>query len=539
MSPSIQIQNLSYTPAELDKPLFKDITLQFGIDKIGLVGRNGVGKSSLLKLISSQVTPNTGKLTVQGNICFLAQNVSFAIDDSVAMLIGIQEKIDALQRITQGSIDEHDYAILGNDWLIENQANELLTRFGLAHLPLEQKVATLSGGERTRLHLVRVFISNADFILLDEPTNNLDLKSRQLLYEEINRFQGGVIIASHDRDLLRHMNKIVELTALGVSSYGGNFTTYSQQKAIEIKAAQQALDAEIGLLNKAKATIQNRIEKHQRNVAKGNRERKAQIKAKGRVDKIAMNSARGRSERSNRKIRMQADRKKQYVTNKLSQAKSKIEVINELTINMGATFVPDNKLLIDCCNVSYCYNGKQDIITNFNFKIIGPARIAICGDNGSGKTTLIKLIMGAIKPKQGIIDRKIEHIHYLDQHTSTLQKGLNVLDNFKQFNATLSDFECRSRLAQFLFRNKMTEKQANNLSGGEKLRALLACILMSAKPPQLLILDEPTNHLDLDSIAVIEKALQQYQGALLVISHDTDFLDAIGITQVIQTPLVA
>jgi len=531
---NIQLNNLSYALPGHDKPIFHQLTCQFGREKMGIVGRNGAGKSTLLNLIAGQLSPTTGRIVLHASVCQLSQALSMTEQTCVAEVLGIKEQMAALHRITQGSIDEHDYQLVGDDWDIESRGKLLLSRFGLSHLSLQQPVKSLSGGERTRLALVRVFMSNADFLLLDEPTNNLDQASRNLLYAEINRYQGGLIIASHDRALLRQMDRIIELTALGIKTYGGNYDHYRQQKQIDENAAAQALQSDIQTITKAKATIQNRLEKHQRNEAKGHRERNAQVKAKGCIDKIALNAAKGRSEKSNRKIRMQADKKMQDINARLSLSKSQVKTARHLDFTLNTQQTPSQKILIDCEQVTFAYQYQPNIIEDFSFQLVGPERVALIGNNGCGKSTLIKIIMGDIKLTHGKIIRHIDKIHYIDQHTSLLNHNISVLDNFKQHNNTLTDFECRSRLAQFLFRNKAAEKIVSQLSGGEKLRALLACVLMAETAPQLLILDEPTNHLDLDSITVIEAALQQYHGALIVISHDTDFLENIGIDRMIH-----
>lgn len=538
-TPSIQIQNLSYVPSDVSRALFYGLNLQFGQEKIGIVGRNGVGKSTLLKLITGELEVSAGSISSQGVISYLPQIASFQIAKTVAAAINIEEKLAALKRIQQGSSDESDYEILNDDWLVEDRAKSCLDTFDLSYLSLEQSIDDLSGGEQTRLSLTRIFMDEPDFLLLDEPTNHLDQHSRELFYNAIDNFSGGVIVASHDRALLNKMDKIVELTSLGAATYGGNFDDYVRLKAIEKDAAQHTLDAEIKILDKAKATIQKRFEKHQKNEAKGNRNKKNQILARGSYDKLEIKSAKGRSEKTNKRIRVQAERKTEDINRKLLEAKTEVEELKELKIRVNSEKIPTNKIVLDCQKISFFYGEDTEIIKDFNFSIVGSERIAIAGDNGTGKTTLIKLILGEIKPKSGLIKNKVDSIRYLDQHCALLKLEFSVLDNFKYFNPTLSDFECRSYLAQFLFRNIMVDKKTSELSGGERLRALLACILMSSEPEQLLILDEPTNHLDLESIEIFEEALKQFQGAMLVISHDPIFLKNIGIDKTITAPFAS
>lgn len=189
--------------------------------------------------------------------------------------------------------------------------------------------------------------------------------------------------------------------------------------------------------------------------------------------------------------------------------------------------------------MSFTYEStERPIFENFSLRIQGPERIALSGPNGSGKTTLVKLLLGELKPINGKISLGTDRISYLDQHASLLDPHLSVLENFRTFNPSINETTARLYLAQFLFRNIDALKIAKDLSGGEKIRALLACVLMAEHPPQLLILDEPTNHLDLSSIECIESALQKYQGAMIVISHDKDFLKNISVMRTIDFSLL-
>lgn len=530
----IQINHLSFAYPASDKLLFDGLSLNFGREKLAIVGNNGCGKSTLLQLINGELTPSNGSVNRQGHIAYLPQHPVISQQQTIASVLGIEDKLAALQRIEQGSIDEIDFQLVDEDWQCQQRAQSILASFALDYLSLQQTVASLSGGELTRLHLASVFVTQADMILLDEPSNHLDHQTRQLLLQAIESYTGGVIVVTHDRSLLRLMNKIVELNSLGAKTYSGNYDAYLQQRTLEKQAAEQRLAAEVQKVEKAKAIVQQRFEKHQRNEARGRKDRADSLKAKGRLDRIALNSAKGRSEKTNRRIRIQADRKLTDLDQSLQAARSQLEIRQTFSVKLPETAVPNNKVLVDCEQVSFSYDESQPLIDNVSLKIVGPQRLALRGRNGSGKTTLVKLIIGELQPTSGIIHQHVSNIRYLDQKGLLLENDLTVLENFQKLNPKLSDFESRQRLAWFLFRNKQAQRKVAELSGGERIRALLACVLLSQQPPQLLILDEPTNHLDLESIAVIEQALLDYQGALLVISHDDDFLKNIGISSEVR-----
>jgi len=534
-SKHILIHQLSFTLPN-NRPLLSELCFAFARQKIGLVGRNGVGKSTLLKLIAKELAATSGSIQVSGNIAYVPQNPSAILGAAtLAELMGFNEKLRALQRISAGSIDERDYAILHEDWDVAIRLQQQLAAFGLDTIPFDRVVRDLSGGEVTRLLLCKAFFSNADFLLLDEPTNHLDGDARQHLYHAITTWTKGLIVVSHDRTLLNHMQEIIELSALGMQSYGGNYDHYAEQKKIEVSAAKQLLQTRKELQLKAKKTTQLRRERHEQNEAKGNRAKKAEIQAKGSYDKLAFNAAKGRSEQTNRRIHLQADRKLEQVESQYETVKERIEVVDLIDVSLPETFVPNGKMIIDIDAIDFAYSSSSKaIFDNFSLKIHGPERIALVGANGSGKTTLVKLILGELQPTSGKISRGTDYIRYLDQNLSQLDPEISVLDNFLKLNPGASIQTAHQSLAQFLFKNIAAHKLVKDLSGGERLRALLACVLMAKQPPQLLILDEPTNHLDLQSIENIESALQHYEGAMIVISHDEEFLDRVRILKKVQ-----
>lgn len=526
--PCIRIDHLSYSiPSH--QLLFEDLSLALGPEKTGLVGRNGVGKSTLLKLILGTLVSDMGSIEVLGRVAYCPQQLEIKPEKTLADVFGVADKLQALQRIIQGSVDETDFLLVNDDWNLQERIQQQLTELGLSHLNLDRKFSTLSGGERTRIVLAKAFLAKPDFIVLDEPTNNLDAASREFLYAAIKQWQGGMLVVSHDRTLLNLMERIIELTSLGIKNYGGNYDYFVEQNAINRIASERELFDAKKELQKTKSSIQSRHESQEQKDSYGRRQFLA-----GKLDKITANSSKGRSEKTQNRHAKLNESLLKVAEEKLQAAKAKIEIAHEINIAMPSTFVPNGKMVLEIEDLVFGYEGDvKPIIKDFNLKVMGPEHIALLGNNGSGKTTLVKLMLGELKPVSGYISLGVRYVNYLDQHANLLDPNLSILDNFIKLNPAINTTDARFYLADFLFRGMAALKLVKDLSGGEQLRAVLACVLMSQHPPQLLILDEPTNHLDLDSITSIESALKHYQGALLVISHDHKFLDNIKISRTI------
>jgi ATPase subunit of ABC transporter with duplicated ATPase domains len=338
-----------------------------------------------------------------------------------------------------------------------------------------------------------------------------------------------MIIVSHDRSLLNQCDKIIEITSKGFDVYGGNYDFYQELKQIKRQAIKQEIQTRTEILIKSKQAIHTRMERHQQNESRGRKEKIKQIKGVGRYNKIELKSKKGRSENTNRRIRLQADRKLEVINTELSVAQAKLEMQEDLNINLEKTKVPTNKLVIKIENLCFSYDNHKNLINNFNLTMTGPDRVAITGPNGCGKSTIIQLIRGLLISNRGEITVGVANIAYLDQAASFLDPHLSIVENFLRKNPRAKPFEAYSALASFKFRNKDAEKQVSQLSGGERMRAGLAITLMASNAPQLILLDEPTNHLDLMTIEAIEEALTLYQGAILAVSHDDRFLENIGI----------
>lgn len=336
--PQILIQQLNYLISD-NKSIIKDLTLSFGQQKIAIVGRNGIGKSTLLKLVTGELQPASGQIDLSGMIAYCPQNFSLYMNQTVADVLGVTEKLAALNRIHQGDVDLKDFEIVGDGWNMNSQVAEQLKLFGLAEIHLNRLLNSLSGGEMTRLWLAKVFFEKADFIMLDEPTNNLDLKSKQLLYEAIRRWNKGLIVVSHDRYLLGLMDQIIELTSIGVKTYGGNYDHYLEQKSLEQAAITRQLNDAKKERNKTKEAVQKIREKHEQREAKGSKARKS-----GGQAKMILDSMKERSGKTSGKLSTKEDRLLKNSERELQEAKEKIEISNQIKIELPKTYVPSHKM---------------------------------------------------------------------------------------------------------------------------------------------------------------------------------------------------
>jgi ATPase subunit of ABC transporter with duplicated ATPase domains len=521
MSASITLSGLSWSTPD-GRPLFSSLDLSFVTDRTGLVGRNGVGKTTLLRLILGELSPSAGRLSVNGTLGALRQTVQVGPDDTVADLFEVRDALALLRRAEDGqaTVDELGHA----DWTLEARLASALDRLALDVQP-ETPLASLSGGQRTRLGLAALLFAAPDFILLDEPTNNLDRDGRRAVIDLLANWRAGAIVISHDRELLDTMDAIVELSSLGATRYGGNWSHYRERKAIELAAARHDLDDAEKRLDEVARRTQERTERQARRDRPGRAARD-----KGGAPRIALNARKAESENTSGAASRLADRQQMQAQDAAASARRRIEVLQPLSVVLPSTGLPATKTVLRLDQVTAGYDPDRPVLSDVSLSIVGPERIAVTGPNGSGKTTLLALIAGELVPWSGTVQR-LTAFALLDQQVSLLDPDTSILDNFRRLNGDAGENACRAALARFMFRADAALQVVSRLSGGQMLRAGLACTLGGSTPPPLLILDEPTNHLDIDAIEAVEAGLRAYDGALLVVSHDEAFLEAIGITR--------
>lgn len=525
MLPLITLDGLTYRAPD-GRVLFEDLTLAFGAERAGIVGANGCGKTTLLRLILAELAPTAGTVTVRGRTGALRQSLAPPPGASLADLLEASEALARLDRIERGEATGADLA--DADWSLPARLEAALAEVGLAGFAVSCSVASLSGGETTRAHLARLLIARPDLILLDEPTNNLDQEARAAVRGAVAAWGGGALVVSHDRALLRGMDKIVEISGLGARVYGGGYDLYVERREEDAAAARRDLEAATREAKRVERDIQATRQRQDRRDAAGLR-----AKARGDQPRIILNAMGARAEQTRGGQDRLADRKRAEAQSVLDAARERVGRVQRLEFALPSSGLAAGKLVLAFEEVGFKWPGAASLLSDVTFRLFGPRRFAVTGANGAGKTTLIRLAAGDLAPTAGRITRGVAAV-VLDQRAALLRDDQTLLENYRRLNPAADNNAAYAALARFLFRNVAALKAARDLSGGERLRAALACVLMAARPPQLIILDEPTNHLDLASIEAIETALGAYDGALVVVSHDQDFLAAVGVDETLR-----
>lgn len=513
--------------------LFDGLDFNLGSGRIGLIGRNGVGKSTLLFLLAGRIEPSGGSVVRSGRMALLEQDAHGASFESVADALGVTALLDAFERSTNGSATQADLSLLEGNWDLPERLHAVLDAVGLPGIDSRQPYRTLSGGEQTRIRFARVLLKNPDIVLLDEPTNHLDRAGRAFVLEWIESWKSGLVVASHDRELLEQMDQIARLDANGLRLYGGNFSFYLEQRELERAAAERRL---------FDAQKEHRLARQQ---AQTMRERQDQRKASGKragrrsgVGKMAAGNFQRAAEATAGRLGDRHAAKVEATSEAVQEAREAVLVEETISIDLSFTEIPARKRIASLRGVNVRFEGPGHPLWQepVDLDVVGPERLAIVGPNGSGKSTLLRLIEGSVPPTSGSREIAAGSVALLDQQVTNLDSQLSVLENAVQAAPARPVQETRLLLARFLFDKFTVDKPVSVLSGGERMRAGLACLLSRDQAPELLLLDEPTNNLDLPSLNEIIAVLSAYRGALIVISHDETFLDDIGVERRVHLP---
>lgn len=527
----INIQNLSYGSPSGEQ-FFDDVSAAFPDRKTGLVGRNGSGKTTLLRFIMSEILPDGGKIETDSFISYMPQDYQLNPKARISDVLGVGEKLRAIRRLERATEQESGalLEIVGDDWDIESRAKAVLSKMNLVDINLGRKISSLLGGQRMRVLLARLLASDANFLLLDEPTNNLDEEGKKLIYRFVHEWHHGLIIVSHDRKLLNLMDEITEISEGKLRNFDGNFESYQEQKQTERETLTRQLISARQELDKDRRNAVAVKERQERRSRRGKDKRMKFGLSRG--VKSVFNQMEGQANATTGRLRIKQEGKIQQAQEKFVKLKEQIPEEDRIHIDLSCSRVANGKTVAEFKNVSFSYSPGKELLKDINFLIIGPERIAITGANGAGKTTLIRLLLGEIKPDAGEIYFPISHHAYLDQHLGFMQPDETLIGNLRKMSGQSED-KARNHLARFLFPEDTVFEAFGALSGGERIRAALACVLARRDMPELLILDEPTNNLDLPSLEKLESALLNFEGALIVISHDRALLENIGVTRYI------
>ena len=519
-SSSVNLSSLSFAWPD-GTTVFDGLDVSFGPGRTGLVGVNGSGKSNLLKLIAGELAPADGTVKVMGEVGYLPQNVTLDTALRVDRALGIAEQRAALHAIEAGDVSERHFETVGDDWDVEERALVTLGELGLGHIGLDRTVGEVSGGESVLLRLAALLLRRPDVLLLDEPTNNLDLYARRRLHQAVAAWPGVLVVVSHDRELLDLVDQIAELRAGDVAWYGGNFSAYEEALSVEQEAAERMVRAAEADVRKQKRELSDA----QIKLARRKRYGQKMYESK-REPKIVMGARKRAAQESAGKHRIMHEERLAEAKERLDDAVDAVRDEDEIRVDLPYTAVPPGRQVLTLENLAMAYGARIEGILDLR----GPERIALVGRNGAGKTTLLRTVAGELAPVEG---SAVAHVplRFLPQRLDVLDDELTVAQNVARFAPGATNNRVRARLARFLFRGARADQRAATLSGGERFRAALAALMLAEPAPQLLLLDEPTNNLDLASVRQLTSALDSYEGALLVASHDLPFLESIGITR--------
>ncbi|NES27167.1 ATP-binding cassette domain-containing protein [Micromonospora terminaliae] len=516
--------NLSFSWPD-DTPVFQDLSFTVPPGRTGLVAPNGAGKTTLLRLIAGDLTPTGGAVTVDGVLGYLPQNLPLAGDLTVAQVLGVDAVLRALHAIEAGDAAEEHFTTVGDDWDVEERSRAELDRLGLGDVALDRRLATLSGGQVVSLGLAAQLLRRPDVLLLDEPTNNLDLDARHRLYAVLEEWSGCLLLVSHDRALLDRMDRIAELDRGELRLFGGNFTAYEEAARAAREAAERTVRGAEQEVKREKREMQQARERAERRA--GNAARNLDSAGLARI--VAGGLKRSAQESAGRSRQLHANRVSE-AQSRLDEASRALREDETLTLDLPDTTVPAGRTVVAGERMQVHHDGRAVFAgAGLDLTIRGPERIALTGPNGAGKSTLLRLLQGELDPEGGQLRRGEGRVAYLSQRLDLLDPERTVAENFAAYAPDRPQAERMNLLARFLFRGARAHLPVGVLSGGERLRATLACVLYAQPAPHLLLLDEPTNNLDLVSAGQLESALSAYRGAFVVVSHDERFLAEIGV----------
>ncbi|GAA5034900.1 ABC-F family ATP-binding cassette domain-containing protein [Microbacterium fluvii] len=506
LTPSVVLDGVTFAWPD-GTPALSAVSGAFGTGRTGLVGRNGTGKSTLLRLIAGELTPTSGHICVPGDVARLPQTLTLGVERPVVDLLGVGPALRALRAIESGDPDPAHFDAVGDDWDVEARAIAALADAGLPADALDRTVGELSGGEAVLTAIAGIRLRRAPVTLLDEPTNNLDRDARARLYAMVRAWPGALVVVSHDVALLELMDETAELYANELSVFGGPYSAWRAWLETEQAAARQAERAAAQVVRREK---RERIETETKLARRAAVGRKAQIEK--RVPGIIAGARKRAAQVSAGRLRGEMGERESAARAAHDAAERRVRDDESVLIDLPDPAVAAGR------RIATLGDGERSWV------IQGPERVALVGPNGVGKTTLLeRLVAGAVGPVRAHTDR----IGYLSQRVDGLDDARSVLENVRTPGA--DDVALRNRLARFLVRGDTVLRPVAALSGGERFRVALARLLLADPPPQLLVLDEPTNNLDLDTVDQLVDALSAYRGAVLVVSHDDAFLARLGL----------
>ena len=497
----LQIDKLTKSFGDL--VLFEDIT--FGVaqgQKIGLIAKNGTGKTTLLNIIGGKEDYDSGEVVFRKDlrVGYLEQSPSYP-EELTVLQACFHSKNETVQLIAEyeEAMAKEDHSNLEDiltrmdsfkAWDYEQKAKQILGQLKIHNF--NQKIGELSGGQLKRVALANVLITDPELIILDEPTNHLDLEMTEWLEDYLSRANISILMVTHDRYFLdRVCSEIIEIDNKQIYSYKGNYSYYLEKRQERV----EAMNADV---ERAKNLLRTELDWMRRQPqARG-------TKAKYRIDAFYELEKKAKQQRDNGNVNL--DVKASYIGSKIFEAE-----------HVTKSF------------------GSIKIVEDFNYIFARYEKMGIIGNNGAGKTTLLKLLLGELEPTEGTITRADFKYVYIDQEYSIVKPHLTVFEQLEQFNLFAKpEHELKMILSRFLFPVGTWDKNCSKLSGGEKMRLAICCLMVSNSTPDIFVLDEPTNNLDIRSVSIITAAIKDYNGTVLLVSHDLYFVKEIKINRSIK-----
>jgi ATPase subunit of ABC transporter with duplicated ATPase domains len=509
-----------------DRLLFRDLTLGFERGVTAIVGPNGSGKSTLLEILAGRRSPDSGQVVRRGVLAFLPQRPGAVPSDQVVDLLGVGDLFRALERVLGGSASAAELDLAAGAWDLETRIQAVLDRVGLAGLDPRRPAATLSGGERTRAALAGLLLTAPDVLLLDEPSNHLDGPGRKAVHALVGSHPGAVILVTHDRALLRGVDRVLELGAGPVPHLvTGDLDRWDAARGARMSAAERRVEHARKTRDTARREAIRAAERQARRNARG-----ARSARETNMPKILLGARERQAQQTTGRLRARSAEAVEAAGRQLREAREAHHEPGDLRLSPASTGLEPHREVLRLEHLAV-----DGLFGPVSRRWLGPVRIAVTGPNGSGKSTLLRVLAGIGKPDRGEVVLGVPEgrVELLEQLPGPLGGG-SVIERMHQAHPELPEERVRGLLARLLFHGDDLRKPLEKLSEGERVRLELARILGGPRPPALVLLDEPTNHLDLDGVRAVESILGEFDGAVVAVSHDADFVEALAPDEILD-----
>lgn len=516
----VSLQHVSFQFAN-GETLLEDLNLSIDHTPTGIVGRNGRGKSILAKLLAGVLLPSSGSLKKPSSVVYVPQALTVQAGATVAHLTATADALAALERMARGEARVGDLELIDDRWDLAERLRLALDAAGLPTLSAGTRADQLSGGQLARVALIGALLAAPQLLILDEPSNHLDSAGRAWLRRVLADWRGGLVVVSHDRQLLNAMGRIIELSPLGIQVYGGNYDAYRQQRETQQQAAIAAWEHARQTRSRERRRLQKDHDSLQRNAARSRKNAET-----ANVDRFTKARWKGAATEIVSTVRSAHHAHKNQLDEQVRQAYERVVDEAPTLLALPGSTVPNGRQVLTLEGAQLPWLNPLAPSSYLTINLAGPVRVAVRGPNGCGKSTLLKLLAGQWQAVSGECQVAVSSA-YLDQHLALLDDRLCIIEQLNLLDTPLAEAELRTRLALLQLDALRVTQPVAQLSGGERLKAAMAVALWRAIPAQLLLLDEPTNHLDLESVLAFEQALKSFSGAMLAVSHDEAFLQAI------------